>query len=202
MPFKESRGIHRREDIPNATWDDVADMLDMLRSQSAQLQNYNRRAAEHLASEILPLIETYAYVLQEAGYEPRFFFDRNFTIDTGQIVNQGRAITQFKGLITNEDDVMTAHDMRGYGKDLSYSSLRDHVWRIAPLPLSDTTDRIQLGYKNPGISNEASNGSISVSKLDRFNLYPIETIIIDGVELEQLKMDDARKQHMLPGMSL
>lgn len=200
IAFKEARGISRREDLSDATWADVDAILHTLRTKAERMRKYDKRAADHLDAEILPLVETYVRVLREAGYAPRYFFARDFTIDTGQIVNQGRAITQFKGLVTTEDDVVAAHDMRGYGKELSFSSLRDHVWRIAPLPVSGSSDRIQLGYKNPGASPQGSAGAVSVSKLDRFNLYPLETIVIDGVEVEQLAIGDARKQYMLPGM--
>jgi 8-oxo-dGTP pyrophosphatase MutT (NUDIX family) len=200
IAYKRRRGVGRREDLPDATWTDVDAVLHALRMRAERMRKYDERAAHHLDAEILPLIETYVSVLQEAGYAPGSFFARDFTIDTGQIVNQGRAITQFKGLVTTEDDVIAAHDMRGYGKELSFSSLRDHVWRIAPLPVSGSNDRIQLGYKNPGASPQGSPGAVSVSKLDRFNLYPIETVVIDGVEVEQLPIGDARKRFMLPGM--
>lgn len=202
LDFKRSKGLSRRDPVPDATWEDVEIVLQAMQRKAEDLHRYDTRAFEHLESEILPLVQTYVAVLKEAGYEPHYFFNRNFTIDTGQIVNQGRAITQFKGLASKEDDSLTAHDMRGYGKDVSFSAMRDHVWRIAPLPMSASTDRIQLGYKNPGSSQEGgSGGAISVSKLDRFNLYPVETVIIEGVEVERFAIGDARRQFMLPGMT-
>ena len=173
----------------------------MLQAKANRLKKYDERAGKHIEGEILPLVQTYIDVLRAADFEPHYFFNRNFTIDTGQIVNQGRAITQFKGLATKEDESMTAHDMRGYGKDVSYSAMREHVWRIAPLPLASSSDRIQLGYKNPASTSQTcSAGSISVSKLGRFDLYPVETIIIEGVEVERIAVEDARKAQLLPGM--
>jgi hypothetical protein len=50
-------------------------------------------------------------------------FSRDFTIDTGQIVNQGRARGLFRGLVSLDDEPMTPREERGYGQ-VSLSSAR------------------------------------------------------------------------------
>jgi len=130
---KAARGIGRRQSFTEATVADVATVIASLYKVGEHLADSDTCAAEHLRQEVLPLVETYVSALFAAGYPPETFFDPRFTIDTGTIVNQGRARHLFRGLASREDEPITPHEERGYGP-ISISMQRGYVWRVAPMP--------------------------------------------------------------------
>ncbi|MFI8461581.1 hypothetical protein [Kitasatospora sp. NPDC085464] len=70
---------------------DIDGVLTALRQQAMALDTVDRPAAAHLHEQFLPQVSIYARALLRAGYPASVFFSRDFTNDTGQIVNQGRA---------------------------------------------------------------------------------------------------------------
>lgn len=97
LAYKAARGFGRRDPFPNATFADVADVLARMETTAATLgQGLNQRAATHLAETVIPLLHGYAEALELASYPAATFFSRDFTVDTGQIVNQGRAMGLFR----------------------------------------------------------------------------------------------------------
>ena len=201
---KEACGIGRRDAFPDATRADIRAVLNGLAARAAQTVDVDRRAAEHVLREVLPLVETYAAVLEQAGYPPSAFFDRNFTIDTGQIVNQGKAIALFRGLATTVDEPMTPREERGYGR-ISLSSQRGNVWRIAPAP-TETGRATRIGGKNTA----EARPTLVVEELDPQHLRPVNRdtgqplrrYLLDGVETETLGFGDADMLHSMPGISV
>lgn len=101
-------------------------------------------ACAHLREQIHPQAAFYADAPRRAGYPPSLFFSRAFTIDTGQIVNQGRAQHLFRGLTENNGEPMTPREERGFGQ-ASLSTVRGPIWRIthppAPHPRRPPADR-------------------------------------------------------------
>jgi hypothetical protein len=198
---KAASGIGRRHPFPHATAADVQAVLERIAARARQIGPVDRRASRHIIRQVLPLVEAYAIALERADYPPSAFFDRNFTIDTGQIVNQGRALTLFRGLAATEDEPMTPREDRGYG-DVSLSSMRGTVWRIAPSP-TEIGSRFRIGGKNAA----QRRPSLVVEELDPRHLRPVRRItgeplrryVICGVDTERLSLTDADALHAYPG---
>jgi hypothetical protein len=176
-------------------------VLDRLAGRAEQLTAVDQRAAAHITRNVLPLVQAHAQVLAEAGYPPSAFFDRRFTIDTGQIVNQGNARSLFRGLAATVDEPMTPREERGYGT-VSLSSARGTVWRIAPTPV-DAASVFRIGGKNTA----QSHPTLVVEELDPQHLRPISRatgeplrhFVLTGVETETLPLSDAADRHTFPG---
>jgi hypothetical protein len=191
LQHKASRGISRREQFAGATEADVRSVIDSLYLIGLRLKQTDALAARHVSTEIIPLVEAYTEALRDADYPPATFFDRGFTVDTGQIVNQGRALPLFKGLATTSEEPMTPHEERGYG-EVSWSVPRGHVWRIAPAPY-DQDAALPLGAtgaKNP----QAERMAIRVEELDCRHLRPQERAT--GKPLRQYMLQGGDLEHM------
>ena len=201
LAHKTACGIGRRAQFTNATRGDVRAVLDRLAGRAEQIAETDRRAAEHITSHVLPLVEAHAEVLAAAGYPPSAFFDRRFTIDTGQIVNQGNARPLFRGLAGTLDEPMTPREERGYGA-LSLSSIRGTVWRIAPAPVN-ASQLYRIGGKNTSQPTPA----LVVEELDPQHLRPIDRATgeplrhynLSGVDTEIVPLADADRLHAFPG---
>jgi hypothetical protein len=201
LAHKTACGIGRRAPFPHATYGDVRAVLDRLAGRSAQLSSTDRRAAAHITTQVLPLVQALAEVLAAAGYPPSAFFDRRFTIDTGQIVNQGNARPLFRGLAGTLDEPMTPREERGYG-DLSLSSVRGTVWRIAPSPVNAG----QL-YRVGGKNTSRPAPTIVVEELDPQHLRPVDRATgeplrrytLTGVDTETVPIADADRLLAFPG---
>ncbi|MEV7284914.1 hypothetical protein AB0O01_10195 [Streptomyces sp. NPDC093252] len=130
----------------------------------------SRPAAGHLRGQIRPLVTAYAATLERAGYPPRLFFSRTFTIDTGQIVNQGRAQALFRGLTATNGEPMTPREARGYG-EASLPAVRGPIRCITPLPLAASG---RLPAAVTGKRNQpTSTPSLLVEELDPRHLSPV-----------------------------
>ncbi|MEU6718257.1 hypothetical protein ABZ897_42895 [Nonomuraea sp. NPDC046802] len=201
LAYKAARGLGRRDPFPTVTF---ADVLARLEAATAELgQGVNRRAAEHLADTVLPLQASYAEALELAGYPTAAFFSRNFTIDTGQIVNQGRAMGLFRGLVSLDGE--PPREERGFGT-ASLSSVRGPIWRIAPIPFipNGTLPLAIAGGKN----TTADRPTLVIEELDPCHLRPVmrgtctslRRYTVTGVELEHLSLDEGRAELAMPGL--
>ncbi|MFJ3213243.1 NUDIX domain-containing protein [Streptomyces flaveolus] len=123
LAHKRARGLARRDEFPHATSTDVAAVLHALTAQAHGLETADPAAAAHLREQIHPQAAAYAAALEQADYPPHLFFSRTFTIDTGQIVNQGRAEKLFRGLTATNGEPMTPREERGFGQ-ASLSTVR------------------------------------------------------------------------------
>jgi len=205
LEYKRIQGLQKRESFCNATPSDITKILMMLADAAKTISQNDRRAAHHIECEVIPMVESYATALLAAGYPPATFFDRSFTVDTGQIVNQGRARHLFHELVSQENEPMTPHEERGYG-EISISSQRGTIWRISPVPflLERKPSKSQIGGKNV----VKDRMMIQIQELDPRHLYPIEKktgnplreFYIEGAELEHISLAAGQKILAYPGI--
>ncbi|MFC4128092.1 hypothetical protein [Nocardia rhizosphaerae] len=129
LAVKKSAGIGRRAEWPDATAADVDAVLSEIRARADAWSARDPRKCEHIRTSVLPLVEDYWWALSTAGLPPSYFFSRNFTVDTGQIVNQGRANNLFRGLVSVPDEPVTPWEVRGN----LVSNSKGDIWRICPV---------------------------------------------------------------------
>lgn len=114
------------------TWEDVDEVLNICRKNANNYKAINKvEKSNYILNEILPLVTAYVYALKKANYTPNEFFDRNFTIDTGIICNLGRAVSEFDGLTSLENEPLTPTHERNYGMYNSKMKQEDTAWRIS-----------------------------------------------------------------------
>jgi hypothetical protein len=204
---KAARGLGRREEFPDATSADVRAVLDALTERADTCDQVDHRAASHLRGQVIPQATAYARALELAGYPPTLFFSPRFTIDTGQIVNQGRARGLFRGLAATADEPMTPREERGYGAG-SLSTARGPVWRITPLPYGPGghLPPSVTGRKNPPTDRPA----VLAEELDPHHLAPVvrstsrplrrHTLTLATDDIEHIGPDAGRAAYALPGL--
>ncbi len=206
LRHKRERGIARRETFPDATWADVESIVDKLRFLLEEKEQYDVRAALHISQHILPIVESYIRCLKASGLPPDLFFDPRFTIDTGQIVNQGRAKEIFKGLVTKDEEPLTPREATAYG-NTSVSTLRGKVWRLAPVPYS--VNRV-LSASKAGGKNFSSqiSGQMSLQQLSEKTLRPYDAktneplphFVISGLDIISVSQKTNELSYLKPGM--
>jgi hypothetical protein len=182
-----------------STWENAAEVIRNLRLKADFTRRFDKLAAHHIVEEVVPLVEALKIVLQRAGYEADYFFNGKFVIDTGQIVNQGRANRHFGGLASTSDLPLTPHEERGYGS-VSFNSLRSRVFRLAPVPSSNSglITALKAGKRN----SQCDNPGLELTELDgwlrRTDLPPF---FVRGVEVERIKTKDLHRQYLIPGLN-
>ncbi len=202
---KAARGIGRRAEFPSATADDIDAVLARLRERRDHVPAADPLRAGHLNDRIIPLVTTYANALRLAKFAPADFFSPRFSIDTGQIVNQGRARALFRGLAATADEPMTPREERGFGS-IGVSGGRGPVWRIAPVPypVAGPLSLALTGGKNPA----APEAAVLVEELDPRHLAPVERdtgrplrrYLLTGVETEHVSLAQGRAAYAMPGL--
>ncbi|MGW2188590.1 hypothetical protein [Streptomyces sp. NPDC001667] len=208
LVHKARIGLGRRDEHQVATGADVDVVLGALTDQADALAPVDRRATAHLRGHVHPQVAAYAAALERADYPPRTFFSRRFTIDTGQIVNQGRAQTLFRGLAATNGEPMTPREERGFGQ-VSLSTVRGPIWRITPLPLvpAGHLPLTVTGKKNPAVAEP----SLLVEELDPCHLSPVMRAtgcrlrrhvltLPDGI-VEHVGLEQGWKDFALPGLA-
>ncbi|MFJ6984698.1 MULTISPECIES: hypothetical protein [unclassified Streptomyces] len=205
LAHKSGHGLGRRSGFPDATAADVAAVLSALDRRAARLDACDRAAAGHLREVVIPLVTTYAEALRGAGLPPSTFFSPAFTVDTGQIVNQGRARALFRGLAATPDEPMTPREERGFGR-VGVSAGRGPVWRVAPIPFhpGGRLPRAVTGGKN----RAATSASLLVEELDPRHLAPVDRetgrplrrYVLTGAETEHVSLEEGRTLFALPGL--
>jgi hypothetical protein len=209
LAHKAVRGYGRRDEVPDATTADVRAVLHALTDHADAIEPIDHRAAAHLRGQVIPQAAAYARALDLAGLPPAWFFSPRFTIDTGQIVNQGRARTLFRGLAGTDDEPMTPREERGYGTVGSLSTARGPIWRITPLPYGDAghLPPAVAGRKNP----PATGPTLLAEELDPHHLAPVDratgralrrhTLTLDPGDVEHIGPDAGRAAYALPGLT-
>ncbi|EKD90881.1 MAG: hypothetical protein ACD_30C00073G0001, partial [uncultured bacterium] len=206
LSAKQKRGLARRDEFSDAAWHHADEVITQLGADATDRIRFDRKGAIHILEEVIPMVEAYYQSLRLAGYPPAYFFSRNFTIDTGQIVNQGRAIFEFKGLVSGMDIPVTPREERGFG-NLSISSMRGRVWRWAPSPNDINLENISTA--NRGRKNTPTTTSgISISQLDTRNLSEVTVegenlpkFTLEGIPLTRVNIEEGNLQKLLPGLS-
>jgi hypothetical protein len=176
-----------------------------IRAQADAWSVSDPRKCEHIRGSVLPLVEDYWWALREAGLPPSYFFSRHFTVDTGQVVNQGRANNLFRGLVSVPDEPVTPWEERGN----LISNSKGEIWRICPIPRASepvvtngTVPRGRLAGKNlvagaTGIAVECifaertSNFDKDGNRLGRYT--------IEGVPVDRVPLRSAEDRGLFPG---
>jgi hypothetical protein len=133
IAYKKSKGLDRTSEFLEATWEDVDAVIENIKLEAIHYKSIIAEVEEYIIKEVLPLVEGYVKYLRNSGYPPSYFFDKEFTIDTGIICNLGRATYEFKGLASREDLPLTPQEERAFGV-ISSLSQDGKVWRISPVP--------------------------------------------------------------------
>lgn len=205
LDHEAARGLARREAFPDATASDIDAVLSALRFKAQALDPADRAAAAHLRVRVTPMVGVHACALLGAGYPAAAFFSRDFTIDTGRIVNQGRALHLFRGLAATDGEPMTLREECGFGQ-AGPSTVRGPIWRISPLPWVDSRLPLAVtGRKNP----PTEQPTVLVEEMDPCHLAPVmrstgcrlRRVTLTGVEIEHIAQSDARAAHGFPGAS-
>ena len=157
LKYKKENKI-TEEVYDRVTWDDVSNILNNLISNAEKykgtIEDYKYN---YIINEIYPMVSIYAEALKEANYPASSFIDKTFTIDTGIICNLGRAINEFKGLVSRENEPLTLNHERNYGNSNSKMTVEGKAWRLScdydnevviqELDLSNTaTEKGQVSY--------------------------------------------------------
>ena len=179
--FKKRRGLQLGDLVPNATFDDCLEVIDILKEYSNYYHEIGKEnKSTYILEHIIPLIEVYINALKEAGYPPEVFFDKNFTIDTGMICNLGRSINLFKGITKYINEPLTPVHERNYGRHCSTMKQENYVWLLG------------CGFNN----------TLLIEKLDLFNTASVEGQVSIKKEIEipniNLKVDESDK-YLYPG---
>jgi hypothetical protein len=132
LAYKKEMGISKSEEFDSSTFIDVCNVVTKLRKNAELISKYNRVCSEYIKREILPLVEGYVNVLETAGYEAKYFFNPNFTINAGSIRNLGKAFVEYRGLVSKPEMVVTSEHESRYGKT-SFFAGEGKIWRIVPL---------------------------------------------------------------------
>lgn len=205
LQYKRSMGIRRRDQLPTATWDDVQRVIDLVGEHARLIGRYDPRTGHHILVDVVALVELCKSALQAAEYPASSFFDPGFLVDTGTIVNQGRAVSIFRGIASQEDMPLSPHEERGYGEQ-SLSSQRGIVWRLAPNPLGRESHNPGPGLVG-GKNNPNRSASITFSELDWHNLRPVDPsgrrlreFVVDGVEVEEVTPEYGEHALLFPGL--
>jgi hypothetical protein len=172
IQYKSAHGLSKQKPFIEATSSDINAILKTLEETKKTLSRIDLSAANHLANDVIPLVQGYANSINLSGYPESMFFDPHFTIDTGQIVNQGRAKGLFRGLVSLEDVPMSPWEERAFGH-VGKVTERGRIWRIAPLPFyrSRKVSEKIVGRKNIVYPKD----TIQVQELDARSLYPIDS---------------------------
>lgn len=218
LRYKRERGIGPREDLAGTTFDDTGAVVQRIINQMNTMSQYSEHRAEYIKAEMLPLVEDVVSALNQAELGSDAFFAYGFLVDTGVIVNQGKAITEFKGLASKRDLPLTPNEEKGYG-NVSQSSNRGISWRIAPLEMmSGIVESKPSGYGKKSLpiyeqspentGHQRTSLYLGVMALNpeaytRFASDGTELrsyyIPIKGHELSVLTPKDAAEANLMPG---
>lgn len=129
--YKATKNLCKTDNFSNATWQDVYNAIEFCQEDAVMYRmNHKIEKANYIENEIIPMIDSYASALQLAEYPASAFFDPNFTIDTGIICNLGRALSEFLGITSKENEPITPTHEINYGASNS-TMVKDSVaWRL------------------------------------------------------------------------
>lgn len=213
MRIKRESGVAPRETMQQATWADVERVVATIAENAATYAKFSPRRTIYIKEQVLPLVQGLVAAMRQAGLEGGDFFRYGFVIDTGVIVNQGKATREFRGLASRPDMPLTPNEEKGYGI-VSQSSVRGRTWRIAPVvaieqgvsmhgfgvksrPLvvgNTLTTDLKLGFYewDPGLYD---NKDIDGTPL-RIIHVPLDGLVSP---LEVVTPRHGREHHLLPG---
>lgn len=188
--YKNSIGIKSNAEYKKATWKDVDNVLLQLKERASEYKNNEYYKYDYILNEMLPMLLAYRDALHLANYPPSVFFDKNFTIDTGIICNLGRALYEFKGFVSIENEPLTLNHERNYGTKNSTMTLENTAWRLScgyndtiiveKLNLSETaTKEGQVSYSNV-IKLNNNDEKLTYADIKNYNLIPGQREVVNG----------------------
>lgn len=181
--YKKSKGLSAKEEFKNAKWKDVDKVILELEKLSNEYEKEYKIKSQYIKNELLEMIRIYATSLKEAKYKPSVFFDKNFTIDTGIICNLGRALKEFKGLVSVENEPLTLNHERNYGKHNSTMVIEDVSWRLScEYNNKIIIEKLDLSHTATQEGQVMSRKIIKLSKCD-----------------ESLNFDAINSKYLIPG---
>ena len=184
IQYKANLGIGNLDGFQQAEWTDVYNVIDICNYYAKEYYNANKlEKSNYIKNEVLPIIEAYICVLQEANYSPSEFFNPNFTIDTGIICNMGRAIKEFKGITFRENEPLTPTHERNYGKHNSTMTKEGTAFRLS----CDYDDNILI-EKLDLSSTATENGQVVIRKKIQLNK-----------KNEKMTYEDLNNRYLVPG---
>lgn len=187
IEFKKAKGLKSLDKFEDATWEDVYNVLNICRKNANKYKsNGQQNKYVYVTEEILPMVNAYISALQIAGYPAKNFFDAEFTIDTGIICNLGRAIHEFKGLTTKENEPVTPIHERNYGMYNSKMKEEGVSWRLS------------CNYEN----------SIVIEKLNMYDTASVRGQVAERKVIQLNNLDeiytssDLKTMYLVPGERL
>ena len=188
ISYKKSRGLRSLDAFPNATWTDVYGVLELCKKTAHAYKNIGKiEKYEYIINEVLPMINAYISVLQQAGYDANLLFDYKFSIDTGIICNLGRAINEFCGLTNKENEPLTPTHERNYGMHNSKMTQEGVAWRLS----CDYDNSIVIERLNM-FDTASEKGQVSYRTVIR----------LEAQTDEIYKMSDLREKYLIPGQRI
>ena len=158
--YKKSKGYGLRDKLYNTTYDDVEEVINILKEYSTYYKENNKEEkSNYIINHIIPVIEVYVSALKQANYSSDVFFDKKFTIDTGIICNLGRAINLFKGITKHINEPLTPIHERNYGRHCSTMKQENYVWLLG----CDFHDNILI-EKLDLFNTASTEGQVSIRK--------------------------------------
>lgn len=211
LAIKQQNGIAPREDFDTATREDAEMLVLNLHSEAELIGRFSASRHSYIKQHVIPLAEGLVRAMTVANLAPADLFRYGLVVDTGVIVNQGRAITEFKGLASRPDMPMTPNEEKGYG-DVSQSSIRGNTWRISPIAILDKTLRI-TGYGGKSLPVTSTEGNSLALGVFEWNPQTFNNNDVEGTRLKSLYVpigdltnpldkitpERGRQEHRLPG---
>lgn len=133
LKHKRTRGIGRRESFFNASWSDADEVINLLEKKMARMESLDPMVAFHIKEHVLPMVSAFRRALEVSGLPARYFFDKNFTIDTGEICNLGGAYKDYRGLASRKNSAVTPQHERVYSANGSLAT-EGKIWIIGVSP--------------------------------------------------------------------
>lgn len=127
----EDGKFHQGSGVGGMKWFHVYEAISSLLRKANELSGIDYFASKHIRESILPLVNGYAFSLRESGMPPDLFFNKNFTVDTGDICNIGRAFSEYRGIASRTNIPVSLNQEKAFGY-VSNLSDEGQVWRIRP----------------------------------------------------------------------
>lgn len=209
MAIKREHGVGPRDDFNDATASEVQDMFARLADDIEKYSVTSPQRATYIKTQVLPIVESLWQAMEYANLKPADLFRYGLIIDTGVIVNQGKGLSEFKGLASRSDMPMTPNEEKGYG-EISQSSIRGNTWRISPVVTQELGSRaVGFGLKSLPLLG-AENLQLGVHE---WNPHTYDNETLEGEKLRSFYIpigdlvgrltsvgpEAGRKTHLMPG---
>lgn len=204
LAYKLQKGLSRRAPFPHATWDEAKQVLVDLASYAECLRGIYPAGLEYIREQVLPLVTGYADALEKAGYTASYFFDRGFTIDTGDICNLGSGFHEYRGLASREDLPLTPQHERTYGRHGSLA-VEGNVWRMAITPTPSLHGLEQDRKAAIGKRNIATTQpmllveELDLARTSSANGQVINQWLLSLAGVERVSFKEQKAAYLIPG---